>query len=150
MSTATKSEKASKAEPKVVLPVTTTHANGLGRRKSSVARVTVSAGSGKVTVNGLPATEYFVTESQRVPMTLPFAITETVGKFDVNCKVNGGGKVAQADAVMLGIARALVRINADFDAKLKAERMLTRDPRMKERKKYGKHGARRGTQFSKR
>jgi small subunit ribosomal protein S9 len=152
MSTATKSEpKTTKADPKLeALKPTTTHANGLGRRKSSVARVTVSAGSGKVTVNGQPATEYFVTESQRVPMTLPFAITETVGKFDVSCKVNGGGKVAQADAVMLGIARALVRINADFDAKLKAERMLTRDPRMKERKKYGRHGARRGTQFSKR
>jgi small subunit ribosomal protein S9 len=126
------------------------HVWGLGRRKEAVARVQLSAGTGKVTINGEEMEKYFQTDSQRVPMGLPFACTETAGKFDVHCNVKGGGKAAQADAVMLGIARALVKVNLDFDARLKADRLLTRDPRMKERKKYGKHGARRGTQFSKR
>lgn len=123
---------------------------GTGRRKSSVARVRLTAGTGQWKVNGLKLEQYFVTPTQRARLSDAFKITETEGKFDVLVSCLGGGVNAQADSVVLGIARALTKINPDFDPKLKAEGLMTRDARMKERKKYGLHGARKGVQFSKR
>ena len=121
-----------------------------GRRKTAIARVRIKAGKGVITVNELGSNEYFNTVAQRDPLVLPFNITETAGKFDVVANVIGGGKESQAVALQLGIARALVKVNPDFGAKLKEASLLTRDSRKKERKKYGLRGARRGTQFSKR
>jgi len=123
---------------------------GTGRRKSAVARVRISAGTGEWKVNGLKIEEYFVTPAQRARLDLPLKTTETVGKFDILVSCLGGGKNAQSDAVVMGLARALTKVNPDFDPALKAEGLMTRDARMKERKKYGLHGARKGVQFSKR
>lgn len=123
---------------------------GTGRRKSAIARVRVKTGSGKVVVNGLDGDKYFVNELQRRPVAQPFVATDTLGKFDVIVLANGGGKQAQAEATMLGIARALCDLNQEFEQQLRDASLLTRDARMKERKKYGLHGARKGTQFSKR
>ncbi len=123
---------------------------GIGRRKSAVARVRLSAGSGKIEVNGRKAESYFLTDSQLACLDTPYSTTEMTGKFDTFVNVKGGGKSAQAEAILLGISRALISINEDLGEKLKAKGLLTRDPRMKERKKYGQHGARKGTQFSKR
>jgi len=123
---------------------------GTGRRKSAVARVRIRAGSGKVLINDRDSDEYFRAPIERNFLKQPFAVTELAGKFDVLAKVHGGGHSSQAEAVRLGISRALVKVNKDLDPKLKEHSLLTRDSRMKERKKYGLRGARRGTQFSKR
>lgn len=123
---------------------------GLGRRKSAVARVRVKAGTGVMLVNKRPSDEYFVSHLERIAVAKPLAVTELKDKFDVHCNVAGGGTVAQAEAVKLGIARALIKINKELEPKLREHDLLTRDSRMKERKKYGRRGARRGFQFSKR
>lgn len=123
---------------------------GTGRRKTAVARVRVSAGTGQWKVNDLKLEQYFVTPDQRARLSHPLKVTETEGKFDIHVSCLGGGKNAQADALVMGLARALTKINPEFDAALKAEGLMTRDARMKERKKYGLHGARKGVQFSKR
>ena len=123
---------------------------GTGRRKSSVARVYVTPGSGKITVNKKDVDEYFGLETLKVIVRQPFAVTGTTGKFDVNVNVYGGGFTGQAGAIRHGIARALSEASADYRPILKKAGFLTRDPRMKERKKYGLKGARRAPQFSKR
>lgn len=123
---------------------------GTGRRKTSVARVRVSPGTGKISVNGRTFEVYFPLESQRMAVQQPFVATATTGKYDVKINVSGGGPVGQAGAVRHGIARALIEADAAFRPLLKAEGLLTRDPRMKERKKYGQPGARKRFQFSKR
>ena len=123
---------------------------GTGRRKTSVARVRISAGSGKIHVNGHTFEVYFPLESQRMAVQQPFVTTATSGKYDVFINVAGGGPVGQAGAVRHGIARALIEADAALRPLLKADGLLTRDPRMKERKKYGQPGARKRFQFSKR
>jgi len=123
---------------------------GTGRRKTSVARVRISAGSGKIQVNGRTFEVYFPLESQRMAVQQPFVTTATSGKYDVSINVAGGGPVGQAGAVRHGIARALIEADAALRPLLKADGLLTRDPRMKERKKYGQPGARKRFQFSKR
>ena len=123
---------------------------GTGRRKTSVARVRLASGTGKITVNGRTFENYFATETLRTVVTQPFAATETAGKFDARVSVSGGGPSGQAGAVRHGIARALLEANASLRPTLKSEGLLTRDPRMKERKKYGQPGARKRFQFSKR
>ncbi len=123
---------------------------GTGRRKTSVARVRISAGSGKIQVNGRTFEVYFPLESQRMAVQQPFVTTATSGKYDVFINVAGGGPVGQAGAVRHGIARALIEADAALRPLLKADGLLTRDPRMKERKKYGQPGARKRFQFSKR
>ena len=122
----------------------------VGRRKTSVARVILKDGSGKITVNDYEFEIAFPQEVSREDILSPFKATETLGKYDVSVKVNGGGTTGQAQAVKLGIARALIGINPDFRAKLKVDGLLTRDPRMVERKKYGRPKARKRFQFSKR
>jgi small subunit ribosomal protein S9 len=123
---------------------------GTGRRKKSIARVRLSEGTGKIVVNGKALDEYFGTEILKVIVNQPFAVTNTVGKYDVNCKVIGGGFTGQAGAIRHGIARALNEANSEFRPALKSNGFLTRDPRMKERKKYGLKKARKAPQFSKR
>ncbi len=123
---------------------------GTGRRKTSVARVRISAGSGKILVNGRAFEVYFPLESQRMAVQQPFVTTATSGQFDVSVNVDGGGPIGQAGAVRHGIARALIEADAALRPLLKADGLLTRDPRMKERKKYGQPGARKRFQFSKR
>ena len=123
---------------------------GTGRRKKSIARVRLMQGTGKITVNGKDLGEYFGTEILKVIVNQPFAMTNSVGKFDVICTVTGGGFTGQAGAVRHGIARALVQANSEFRQNLKKAGFLTRDPRMKERKKYGLKKARKAPQFSKR
>ena len=123
---------------------------GTGRRKESIARVRLMAGKGNVTVNGKTLDEYFGTEILKVIVNQPFAVTNTVGKYDVVVKVVGGGYTGQAGAIRHGIARALNEANSEFRPVLKANGFLTRDPRMKERKKYGLKKARKAPQFSKR
>lgn len=124
--------------------------NTLGRRKKSVARVYLKNGTGSVTVNGRDFKEYFPTMPLQYRMRQPFMITETEGKYDVSVNVHGGGITGQIEAVRLGISRALVEIDAEWKTKLRAEGLMTRDPRMVERKKYGQPGARKQFQFSKR
>jgi small subunit ribosomal protein S9 len=123
---------------------------GTGRRKTAIARVRLASGSGKITVNGRAFDNYFVLETQRSQATLPLTVTGTVEKFDARINVSGGGPNGQADAVRHGIARALLKFDAALRPSLKAEGLLTRDPRMRERKKYGQPGARKRFQFSKR
>ena len=123
---------------------------GTGRRKESIARVRVMAGKGEVTVNGKKLDEYFGSDILKVIVNQPFAVTNTVGKYDVVVKVVGGGLTGQAGAIRHGIARALNEANSEFRPALKAAGLLTRDPRMKERKKYGMKKARKAPQFSKR
>jgi small subunit ribosomal protein S9 len=123
---------------------------GTGRRKTSVARVYLRPGSGDYKVNGRPFNEYFVTEAQRASARQPLLSTDTAGTFNVVANVSGGGVNGQADAMKLGIARALMQFNAELRKKLKTEGMVTRDSRGKERKKYGQKGARKRFQFSKR
>ena len=123
---------------------------GTGRRKESIARVRLMAGKGEITVNGRKLDEYFGTEILKVIVNQPFAVTNTVGKYDVVVKVVGGGYTGQAGAIRHGIARALNEANSEFRPALKAAGFLTRDPRMKERKKYGMKKARKAPQFSKR
>jgi len=123
---------------------------GTGRRKSAIARVFLRPGSGDFKVNDKPFDEYFVTASQRSSAKQPLAITETAATFNVLANVSGGGVAGQADAVRLGLARALMEFNAELRKQLKSAGMVTRDPRAKERKKYGQKGARKRFQFSKR
>ncbi|HUK25642.1 MAG TPA: 30S ribosomal protein S9 [Terriglobales bacterium] len=123
---------------------------GTGRRKTAVARVYLRPGSGDFQVNGRPFEQYFVTESQRSSAKQPLALTETGATFNVVANVSGGGVNGQADAVKLGIARALMRFNAELRKALKAAGMISRDSRGKERKKYGQKGARKRFQYSKR
>ena len=124
---------------------------GTGRRKSSVARVRIVPGTGVITVNGRDIDDYFGLETLKLVVRQPFNVTNTLGKFDVICKVNGGGISGQAGAVRHGIARALTQADeAAYRPSLKKAGLLTRDPRMKERKKYGLKAARRASQFSKR
>ena len=123
---------------------------GTGRRKSAIARVFLRPGSGEFKVNNKPFETYFVTEQQRVAAKKSLVVSETSGTFDVLTTVSGGGVAAQADAVKMGIARALVEFNPELRKLLKAEGLMTRDARQKERKKYGQKGARKRFQFSKR
>ena len=123
---------------------------GTGRRKTASARVRLAPGTGKITVNGRAFEVYFPLESQRMTVMAPFVITSTTGKYDVSVNVAGGGATGQAGAVRHGIARALLEVDIALRPALKAEGFLTRDPRMKERKKYGQPGARKRFQFSKR
>lgn len=122
----------------------------VGRRKTSVARVILKDGNGKITVNKREFEKAFPQEVSREDILSPFKATETVGQYDAIINVNGGGTTGQAQAVKLGIARALIGINPDLRAKLKVDGLLTRDPRMVERKKYGRPKARKRFQFSKR
>ena len=123
---------------------------GTGRRKSSVARVYLVPGTGKITVNKRDIDEYFGLETLKVIVRQPLTVTETVDKFDVLVNVKGGGYTGQAGAVRHGIARALLTVDGDYRPVLKSNGFLTRDPRMKERKKYGLKAARSAPQFSKR
>ncbi len=124
---------------------------GTGRRKASVARVRVyENGTGSITINGRDIDDYFGLETLKLIVRQPLNTTDTVGKVDVICTVEGGGVTGQAGAIRHGISRALLEINPEFRAQLKAAGFLTRDPRMKERKKYGLKAARRAPQFSKR
>ena len=123
---------------------------GTGRRKSSVARVRLIPGTGNVTINGRDISEYFGLETLKMIVTQPFGVTKTEGTFDIICTVKGGGVSGQAGAIRHGVARALLQAADEYRAPLKKAGLLTRDPRMKERKKYGLKAARRASQFSKR
>ena len=123
---------------------------GTGRRKSSIARVRLVEGTGVITINGKSIDEYFGPETLKVIVKQPLTITNTLSKYDVICKVVGGGYTGQAGAIRHGIARALNEANAEYRPELKSNGFLTRDPRMKERKKYGLKKARKAPQFSKR
>ena len=123
---------------------------GTGRRKSSVARVRVYSGTGKITINNRDIDDYFGLETLKLIVRQPLALTDTQEKFDVVCTVVGGGVTGQAGAIRHGVARALLQYDAELRPALKKAGFLTRDPRMKERKKYGLKGARRAPQFSKR
>ena len=123
---------------------------GTGRRKSSVARVYVMPGNGNITINKRDIDEYFGLETLKVIVRQPLVATETVDKYDVLVNVKGGGYTGQAGAIRHGVSRALLQADADFRPTLKKAGFLTRDPRMKERKKYGLKAARRAPQFSKR
>lgn len=123
---------------------------GTGRRKKSVARVRLLPGQGNITVNKRDIEEYFGLETLKMIVRSPLVLTDTLGKFDVSVNVYGGGTTGQAGAIRHGISRALLTADPDFRPVLKKAGFLTRDPRMKERKKYGLHAARRAPQFSKR
>lgn len=122
----------------------------VGRRKTSVARVIVKPGSGEIKVNDKKLEQYFSIDTLKNEVLLPFTVTETTGKYDVEANVNGGGPSGQAGAVKLGISRALVEMNNELRSKLREHDLLTRDSRMVERKKYGQKKARKRFQFSKR
>ena len=123
---------------------------GTGRRKKSIARVRIVNGNGNITVNNKPLDEFFGVETLKVIAKQPLVATNSLDKFDVIAKVTGGGISGQAGAIRHGISRALLEVNPEFRSVLKKAGMLTRDPRAKERKKYGLKGARRAPQFSKR
>ncbi len=123
---------------------------GTGRRKNSIARVWIKSGNGKFSVNTKSMNDYFAIETLQMKIMRPMAILNMLGKFDVFCTVKGGGHSGQAGAIQLGIARALDKFDEAFHTDLRQNGMLTRDARVVERKKYGKHKARRSTQFSKR
>jgi small subunit ribosomal protein S9 len=124
--------------------------NATGRRKTSIARVNVSPGNGQITVNEEPVDSYFPRETLRMMIRQPLELTGMIGKLNVFAKVEGGGLTGQAGALKHGISRALTHLDSDLRSKLKKEGFLTRDPREKERKKYGQKGARKRFQFSKR
>ena len=123
---------------------------GTGRRKKSIARVYLVSGNGNITINKRPIDEYFGLETLKVIVRQPLVATDNVEKYDVKVNVKGGGYTGQAGAIRHGIARALLTVDADYRPTLKSAGFLTRDPRMKERKKYGLKAARRAPQFSKR
>jgi small subunit ribosomal protein S9 len=123
---------------------------GTGKRKSSTARVRLLPGEGQVTVNKRSLSDYFKNETQRTVIRYPLAVTDTLGKFDIRALVDGGGTSGQAGAIRLGIANALLQFSAELRPKLKRAGLLSRDSRVKERKKYGQKGARKRFQFSKR
>ena len=122
----------------------------IGRRKTSIARVIVKSGNGTITVNDKEFEHFFPQLLSREDILLPFKVTDTLGKYDVHANVNGGGTTGQAQAIRLGIARALLDVNPEYRTQLKVDGLLTRDPRMVERKKYGQPKARKRFQFSKR
>lgn len=124
--------------------------HGVGRRKTAVVRVWMREGTGRIIVNDRPFEEYFPRETLRILIKEPLEITGCNGKFDIYANARGGGISAQADALKYGIARALVQINEEYKASLKKNGLLTRDAREKERKKYGRPGARKRFQYSKR
>jgi small subunit ribosomal protein S9 len=121
-----------------------------GRRKCSIARVRLIPGTGKFIINDQSLPDYFKRDTLRMVIEQPLVMTDTMGKYDIVANVNGGGLAGQAGAVLLGIARALLKANEDFRSALRRGGFLTRDPRMVERKKYGRPGARKRFQFSKR
>ncbi len=123
---------------------------GTGRRKSSVARVRVYSGTGKITVNGRDIDDYFGLETLKLIVRQPLELTGTTGRFDIECRVGGGGVTGQAGAIRHGLSRALLQYDGELRDALKKAGFLTRDPRMKERKKYGLKAARKAPQFSKR
>ena len=123
---------------------------GTGRRKKSIARVRLYPGTGVITINGRDIDDYFGLETLKLIVNQPFGTTDTLGKFDIVATVNGGGISGQAGAIRHGVARALLNVDPNYRSALKAAGFLTRDPRMKERKKYGLKAARRAPQFSKR
>ncbi len=129
---------------------TPAHINAIGRRKTSIARVVLAPGSGKITVNRRPLEEFFPIQTLRAEVMKPLEVTQSAGKYDLHVNVDGGGSTGQAGAIKLGVARALVRVSEDHRAPLRAAGLLTRDPRMVERKKYGQKKARKRFQFSKR
>ncbi len=122
----------------------------LGRRKESTARVRMETGTGKMTINGRPFEKYFLRETDRIIALQPLALTESKSKFDISAKLNGGGLTGQAGALRLGITKALLDADANFKDIFRKNGYLTRDPRMKERKKYGQKGARKRFQWTKR
>ena len=122
----------------------------VGRRKTSVARVVLKMGSGQFTVNDRTLEQYFPVDTLRTEVLLPLVTTESSGKYDISANVRGGGLTGQAGAVKLGLSRALIEVNSELRAKLRTNDLLTRDPRMVERKKYGQRKARKRFQFSKR
>ncbi|MDR9399008.1 30S ribosomal protein S9 [Salibacter sp.] len=124
--------------------------NTIGRRKSSVARIYMSAGKGDITINGRSMTDYFPRPYLQNKLNQPFKLTETEGQYDLKVNVRGGGITGQVEAIRLAVARALVSIDEENKPALKNEKMLTRDPRMVERKKFGQKKARKKFQFSKR
>ena len=124
--------------------------NKLGRRKSSVARIYLKSGKGKITINKRDHKEYFSTDVLQYKISQPFELTGTKGKYDATINVKGGGNTGQVEAIRLAISRALVEIDAEYKPLLKAEGLMTRDPRMVERKKPGQPKARKKFQFSKR
>jgi len=124
--------------------------NTIGRRKTSVARIYLNPGKGNIIINGKPIDVYFPSEVLRIIVNQPLVVANEIGKYDIVVNVQGGGVAGQAQAVRLAIARALVKINNEFRSPLRGEGFLTRDPRMVERKKYGRRKARRRFQFSKR
>lgn len=124
--------------------------NTSGRRKTSIARVYFSKGEGKYTINGRDFKNYFPSELLQIKIAQPFKVTDNLGKFDIKANVKGGGLNGQAEAVRLAVAKALIKQNPEFRASLKKEGLLTRDPRMVERKKFGQKKARKRFQFSKR
>jgi len=123
---------------------------GTGKRKTSTARVFLMPGTGQIVVNQVDIQEYFTSKTQRMVVTQPLVLTETQDKFDIYINVRGGGYSGQAGAVRLGISRALLMFDSELRPKIKKSGFLTRDPRIKERKKYGQPGARKRFQFSKR
>ncbi len=124
--------------------------NTIGRRKKSIARVYITEGKGNITVNGRDYKEYFHTPNQQYVVEQPLKATEVEGKYDINVNLQGGGMKGQAEALRLGISRALIELNSEFKDTIKAEGFLTRDARVVERKKPGQPKARKKTQFSKR
>jgi len=122
----------------------------LGRRKESVARVSLLAGKGDILINGRPYEKYFLRETDRIVIKQPLAITNSIDKYDITANIKGGGLTGQAGALRLGIARTLVLAQPELKDLLRKEGFLTRDPRMKERKKYGQKGARKRFQWTKR
>lgn len=124
--------------------------HAVGKRKTAVARVWLKPGQGLITVNKRPVDEYFTREADRLLIKQPLELTDMVGKYDIQATVRGSGHTGQAGAIRHGISRALVDVNADLRVPLKKASLLTRDPRMKERKKYGQPGARARYQYSKR
>ena len=122
----------------------------VGRRKTSVARVTLTPGTGSITVNGLDADKYFLRETSSIYIRMPLVTVDATGKVDIKANCNGGGKSGQAGALRMGIARCLCKLDPDNRPALAKSGMMTRDPRMVERKKYGQSGARKRFQFSKR
>jgi small subunit ribosomal protein S9 len=124
--------------------------DSIGRRKESIARVRLISGEGEIIVNGKPLLDYFKRDTLKMIIEQPLVLTDTIGKYNIIANVKGGGLSGQAGAMRLGIARALLKIDEEYRPKLKTTQLLTRDPRMKERKKYGQPGARKRFQFSKR
>ncbi len=122
----------------------------LGRRKESTARVCMEAGSGRIVINGRPFEKYFLRETDRIIVLQPLALTESAGKFNIAAKLTGGGLTGQAGALRLGISRALLVADENYKEIFRKNGYLTRDPRMKERKKYGQKGARKRFQWTKR